>query len=45
MREVECEKFEPVIIDFGLAEYEGVLPYTFKSCGTPGYAAPEVINC
>lgn len=44
MRELEPNVFEPVLIDFGLAEYEGMMPYTFVRCGTPGYAAPEIIN-
>jgi len=33
-----------VLVDFGLATYTNVEEYIFKRCGTPGFAAPEVIN-
>lgn len=45
MRKKGEDEYEPVLIDFGLAEYEGKLPYIFIKCGTPGYTAPEIINC
>lgn len=32
--------YEPVLIDFGLAEYDGIHPYIFVKGGTPGYVAP-----
>lgn len=32
------------IVDFGLSAYKDDLPHCFVKCGTPGYAAPEVIN-
>lgn len=41
MRKIEDEdRYEPVLIDFGLAEYEDKKPYIFTKCGTPGYTAP-----
>lgn len=40
MRALPDDKYKPVIIDFGLAEYEGNKPYLFEKCGTPGYTAP-----
>ena len=43
MRKIN-DKFEPVLIDFGLAEYEEKKPYIFNRCGTPGYAAPEIVS-
>ena len=46
MRKIgEDDDYEPVLIDFGVAEYEGKLPYIFTRCGTLGYTAPEVIHC
>ena len=33
-----------VIVDFGLASFVEVEEFLFKSCGTVGYVAPEVIN-
>ena len=33
------------IVDFGLSAYKDDQPHCFVKCGTPGYAAPEVINC
>lgn len=33
---------EPVIIDFGLAEYYSNEKYLFECCGTPGWMAPEL---
>lgn len=35
----------PVIADFGLASDTDAEDYLFYRCGTPGYVAPEVINC
>lgn len=35
---------EPVIVDFGLAEYLNAEEPLFIRCGTPGYVAPEIIN-
>lgn len=32
------------IVDFGLSAFKDELPHCFVKCGTPGYAAPEVIN-
>lgn len=32
------------IVDFGLSAYKDDQPHCFVKCGTPGYAAPEVIN-
>lgn len=32
------------IVDFGLSAYRDDQPHCFIKCGTPGYAAPEVIN-
>lgn len=32
------------IVDFGLSAYLDDQPHCFVKCGTPGYAAPEVIN-
>ena len=31
---------EPVLIDFGLVEFEGEKEPIFFRCGTPGYVAP-----
>ena len=33
------------IIDFGLAEQVNSKNLIHKKCGTPGYIAPEVLNC
>ena len=33
------------IVDFGLSAIKDDKPHCFVKCGTPGYAAPEVINC
>ncbi|CAD8137002.1 unnamed protein product [Paramecium pentaurelia] len=33
------------IADFGLAQRSDEYPYLFNRCGTPGFVAPEVINC
>lgn len=33
------------IVDFGLSAFLDDQPHCFVKCGTPGYAAPEVINC
>jgi serine/threonine protein kinase len=33
-----------VIIDFGFASYVGQQQMNLRSCGSPGYMAPEVIN-
>ena len=33
------------IIDFGLAQFTANHKMLFKRCGTPGFVAPEVINC
>lgn len=36
---------DPVICDFGLAEYyHPKQQYLFRKCGTPGYAAPEMLS-
>lgn len=32
------------VVDFGLATKNDVQAYIFRRCGTPGYAAPEVLN-
>jgi len=32
------------IVDFGLSEFENAQEFLFTKCGTPGYAAPEVVN-
>jgi serine/threonine protein kinase len=32
------------IVDFGLSAFMDDQPHCFVKCGTPGYAAPEVIN-
>lgn len=42
MRKISEDAYEPVLIDFGLAEFEDKKPYVFIRCGTPGYAAPEI---
>jgi calcium-dependent protein kinase len=36
--------FDVKIIDFGLSTFLGVEKYLFPRCGTPGFAAPEIIN-
>ena len=33
-----------VIVDFGFAEFESEQKFILKKCGTPGYAAPEIVN-
>lgn len=34
-----------VLVDFGLADfYLKNAEYIYKNCGTPGYAAPELLN-
>ena len=33
-----------VIIDFGLAQQVDSEEYSTYVCGTPGYAAPEILN-
>jgi serine/threonine protein kinase len=33
------------IVDFGLSTKTNVEEFLFKRCGTPGYVAPEIINC
>ncbi|CAD8134701.1 unnamed protein product [Paramecium pentaurelia] len=33
------------IADFGLAQNANEFPYLFNRCGTPGFVAPEVVNC
>ncbi|CAD8051241.1 unnamed protein product [Paramecium sonneborni] len=33
------------IADFGLAQNADEYPYLFNRCGTPGFVAPEVLNC
>ena len=33
------------IVDFGLSTKTNVNEFLFKRCGTPGYVAPEIINC
>jgi serine/threonine protein kinase len=38
------DNISPVIVDFGLAEYENSKEFVYIRCGTPGYVAPEVIN-
>ena len=38
------ENVEPVIVDFGLAEYTDATEFVYIRCGTPGYVAPEIIN-
>ena len=35
---------EPVIVDFGLAQYFDSTQFVYVRCGTPGYVAPEIIN-
>lgn len=32
------------VVDFGLATSNDVEEYLFRRCGTPGYAAPEILN-
>lgn len=38
------ESYECVIGDFGLAEHVDNQDRIFKTCGTPGFVAPEVLN-
>ena len=33
------------IVDFGLSSFEGEDRHLFSKCGTPGYIAPEILNC
>lgn len=35
---------EVVIIDYGLAAFEYDTNMIFKRCGSPGYAAPEILK-
>ncbi len=44
MRRINQFIYEPVLIDFGLAEFEDKLPFVFIQCGTPGYIAPEIVR-
>lgn len=44
LRKVGTDQYEPVLIDFGLAEYEEKEPFMFVKCGTPGYTAPEICS-
>lgn len=32
------------LIDFGFAQIEGQNSMNLKTCGSPGYVAPEIIN-
>ena len=41
----DCSYEKLKIIDFGLASRTTVINLLFFRCGTPGYVAPEVINC
>lgn len=34
------DNVEPVIVDFGLAEFVGEKEFVYIRCGTPGYVAP-----
>lgn len=40
----DCNSFEPVIIDFGLATYSHENEYIYSKCGTPGYVSPEILS-
>lgn len=40
----ERDNFKLKLIDYGLATYTDVPNYRFPKCGTPGYAAPEIVN-
>jgi calcium-dependent protein kinase len=40
LRKVTNVLYEPVLIDFGLAEFEKKEPFVFTRCGTPGFIAP-----
>ena len=35
---------EPVLIDFGLAEFADAKQVNYSRCGTAGFIAPEVLN-
>lgn len=43
IRNLDNNKKELVIVDFGLASHTEIENYILGSCGTPGYVAPEVI--
>lgn len=36
-------QYEPILIDFDLAEYMDVEEYALPFCGTIGYMAPEIL--
>lgn len=45
-RDKEVVDFSKVkLVDFGLATFRNASSQIFQRCGTPGFIAPEVINC
>lgn len=45
-RDKEVQDFAQVkLVDFGLATFRNASSQIFQRCGTPGFIAPEVINC
>jgi serine/threonine protein kinase len=45
-RDKEVQDFSKVkLVDFGLATFRNASSQIFQRCGTPGFIAPEVINC
>ena len=42
---IPLEENQIKIVDFGLSAYKDDKDHCFVKCGTPGYVAPEVINC
>lgn len=43
-KDIQLEKNQLKLVDFGLATKYDINEYLFKRCGTPGFVAPEVIN-
>ncbi len=44
MLQEDGAELNPILIDFGLAEYQSHSSFFYTRCGTPGFVAPEILE-